>query len=306
MDDFDKIFEIIDNGGVIPENQLVIVLKLLMEILLTESNVIDISSPIVICGDVHGQLFDVFELVKNAGNPKDTKYLFMGDYVDRGHYSTLTFCYLALLKIKYPTNVYLLRGNHECRQVNQMYGFYSECQILYGHTGVWTFCNEVFDMLPMAALIDGKVFCVHGGISPDIPLVEMINTFNRFNELPNKGALCDLCWSDPDEIPQWRTNTRGSGHLFGQKQAFEFLHLNDLEFIARSHQIAQNGYQWFFDNSVVTIWSAPNYMYKTGNKATFMDYISSEPSQFEIVHFQECPPGKCKVPDEIPVSGYFI
>ncbi|EAY02205.1 Ser/Thr protein phosphatase, putative [Trichomonas vaginalis G3] len=299
----DAILESCKKGEQLSEGVFVELMLKLMEQLASESNLLELQSPIIICGDVHGQLFDLFELFDAAGDPAKYTFLFMGDYVDRGYYSVLTFSYLAALKLKYKDHIWLLRGNHECRQVNQMYGFYAECQMLFGHPGIWSLCNEVFDLLPMASIIDNEVFSVHGGISPDIALIEKINMIERNEEIPNKGPFCDLTWSDPEEGDQWRNNSRGAGYIFGARQVKEFCQLNNLKMITRSHQLAQNGYEWFFDNKLITVWSAPNYMYRTGNKATIMKYNHGE---YELVEFQPCPASRSKVPDELPTSGYFI
>ena len=111
-----------------------------------------VIAPVTICGNIHGQLDDLFQLFETAGGVGTDTYLFMGDYVDHGHFSIETVSYLAALKLKYPTKFYLLRGHHECRAVNQMYGFYNECVARYGHRGIWTLCNDVFDLLPMQPL----------------------------------------------------------------------------------------------------------------------------------------------------------
>ena len=226
----------------------------------------------------------------------------MGDYVDRGYFSLETFCYLGALKLIYPNQIFLLRGNHESRQVNQMYGFYSECISNFGHSGVWTLCNELFDLLPVSALIDKKIFSVHGGLSPKINYIGTINELNRNEELPPQGPICDLCWSDPDNVNSWKSNLRGAGYIFGKPQVDEFCHLNNLNFVTRSHQIAMEGYESFFDGKLFTIWSAPNYMYRTGNKASVMKFFND---QYEMINFSPCPKEKRKVPDEIP-TGYFL
>lgn len=310
MSDFnlDEIIATLQEGKTLPEKQLITLLMKFMEVLYTESNVLELQSPITICGDIHGQLYDLFELFKAARNGEsfgNQQFLFMGDYVDRGRFSLETFAYLVALKLRYPGKFYLLRGNHECRQVNQMYGFYNETQFYYGHAGVWSFCNEVFDILPMAAVIDGKVFSVHGGLSPDIALIEKISTFDRQAELPASGALCDLCWSDPDDTTNnWRENQRGAGYLFGAPQTKAFCHNNNLSLVTRSHQLAMEGFQKFFDDMLITVWSAPNYMYRSNNKATVMKYYSDKP--YELVEFKPCPDNERKIPEDIPTSGYFL
>lgn len=305
----DLIISTIEKGNPVPEGQLIKLLNKLMEILYCEDNVLELSSPIVICGDIHGQLYDLFELFSKAtdkGNIGSSKFLFMGDYVDRGYYSVETFAYLAALKVKYPSQFYLLRGNHECRSVNQTYGFYSESLTTYGHAGIWTLCNDVFDLLPMAALIDGRVFSVHGGLSPKITLIESIALLKRQVELPNSGPLCDLCWSDPGESDSWRENQRGAGWLFGAPQVREFCFNNGLQFITRSHQLAMDGYKWYFNNQLITVWSAPNYMYRSGNKACVMKYHPGHGNDYDLVSFDPRPDSERRVPTEKSTSAYFL
>ena len=302
----DLILNNIKEGKKIEENNLILLLKKLQEILFNENNILELTSPIIIVGDIHGQLPDLFQMFDTItpNGIKNSKFLFLGDYVDRGKQSMDTFTYLATLKLKYSNKIFLLRGNHECRQVNQAYGFYSETIQKYGHSGIWALCNEVFDLLPMAALIDNKVFSVHGGISPEANYLESIVLINRQDELPTTGVLCDLCWSDPDiDLINWKKNERGAGWLFGANQVNEFCHLNNLNFITRSHQLVQEGFQWYFDKKLITIWSAPNYMYRAGNKATIMKYNSEK--DFDLVFFDEYPPSKRNELEDLYVSQYF-
>ena len=301
--DLDFVLEKINRAETLDESTFVQILMKLMEVLSCEPNLLELTSPITICGDVHGQLEDVFQLFKTGGDPQTTKYLFMGDYVDRGYYSILTFAYLACLKLKYPGNIYLLRGNHECRQVNQMYGFFQECLNAFGHPGIWSLCNECFDLLPYCALIDGQIFSTHGGLSPDIPLIDKINSFYRVEDVPSSGPLADLTWSDPDE-GEWSENPRGAGHLFGEEPTATFCHLNGLKFITRSHQLAMSGYQWFFNNQLITVWSAPNYMYRSGNDASVMKYRPD--GTYDLCIFKPCPQNERIPPAEVPTIGYFL
>ena len=296
--DFDRLLERLATGEIIPEQEVMPILIQLMQVLYTESNVLRLFSPIVICGDIHGQLEDLLELFKVSGDMKQQKYLFLGDYVDRGYYSMNTFLYLVCLKLKSPDRFFLLRGNHESRQVSQMYGFYNECLLKYGHSGIWNMCNEAFDLLPVAALIDKDVFCVHGGISPDLPLIEMISLEKRRNELPPRGALCDLCWSDPDDTcRRWTLNQRGAGYIFGREEAKTFCRNNNIKLIARSHQLVMEGYQWYFQEATdnpanpkgtcVTVWSAPNYAYRNNNNASIMKLRFSETGDpYELTVFK--------------------
>ena len=139
----------------------------------------------------------------------------MGDYVDRGYNSVETLELLLCLKLKYPGHIVLLRGNHESRQISFSYGCYEEIMRKYGNTNPWRYFTEVFDYFSIAAIIEGKVFCIHGGLSPMISTVDQIRLINRKMEIPHEGAFCDLMWSDPDDIETWIMSNRGAGWIFG-------------------------------------------------------------------------------------------
>jgi len=301
--EINQFLETIRSGNRLTEEQTVYVFDKISEILYQEGTIHPLSLPITICGDIHGQLYDLFELFNVSGGPQNNKYLFLGDYVDRGYFSLETFLYLACMKLKYPENVYLLRGNHECRQVNQLYGFYDECVNLYGHAGVWRLCNEVFDLLPIGATVDNRIFCVHGGLSPDIKLIDQVALIERQDELPSNGPMADLTWSDPDDIEGWAVNQRGAGWLFGIHPTHDFCHNNDINLIVRAHQLATKGYQWHFnEEQLVTVWSAPNYMYRSGNDASVLKI--DENMQKEFVIFKAVPNDQRTMPDEAS-SQYF-
>ena len=270
-------------GEHLEEPVLVAICHKLIEILRREANVLYLRSPITVVGDIHGQMLDLFKMFRKSGFDEGTRYLFLGDYVDRGFSSIETFAYLALLKVRYPDRIYLLRGNHESRQVNQMYGLFNECLQVYGHAGVWFMFNTVFDLLPISAVIDNDVYCVHGGLSPDIRTIgRLVSDIDRQQEIPQTGPFADLCWSDPDDVKRFIPNRRGAGYIFGQNEVEEFLRINKLKFVARSHQLALPGYTWLFDNKLVTVWSAPNYMYRSGNKASVMEMSPDKEPYFRV------------------------
>ena len=151
-----------------------------------------------------------------GGDCPKTHYLFMGDYVDRGYYSVETWLLLLCLKVRYPDRITLLRGNHESRQISQVYGFYDECLRKFGSINVWRYCTDVFDYMSVSALVDGRFFCVHGGLSPSISTLDEIRLIDRKMELPHEGGMCDLLWSDPEEgLKGWGMNPRGCGFVFG-------------------------------------------------------------------------------------------
>lgn len=308
----------IGHGDIIEEELVVAILMKLMEVLYRERNLLILNSPIVICGDIHGQLDDLLQLFHESGDNRRLQYLFMGDYVDRGYHSLNTFLYLAVLKLLHPNQYYLLRGNHESRQLSMMYGFYNEIVLNYGHSGIWSLSNSVFDLLPMAALIDHEIFSVHGGLSPELPLIEMISQRNRQDEIPSSGAFCDLCWSDPEEVGSWKYNQRGAGFFFGEKEVSQFIWLNNISLITRSHQLAVEGYQYYFpckkgekrksgyakDGKLVTIWSAPNYSYRSENKASFMKYRFPDCDTYSITVFEA---NKTRiVPENFPVVSHYF
>ena len=303
----------------IRERDIETLFRKVSEILDREPNVLYLDSPIIVCGDIHGQMLDLFSLFKTSLDGRsfkdaNVKYLFLGDYVDRGFSSIETFVYLAFLKVRYPDKIYLLRGNHEGRQVNQMYGLFTDCMMLYGHSGLWFRINDVFDLLPVAAVIDKRVFCVHGGLSPHIALIEQICVLQRKRDLEG-GPISDLTWSDPDTVTTFRENRRGTGYLFGEQQTKRFLLNNKLMkqddkttptdprhgFIARSHQVAMKGFDWKHDDRLVIVWSAPNYMYTQNNEATFMTVNNEVGSKFTL--FEKDPKSHLK-PEDVVIE-YF-
>jgi len=268
------------------ESELKSLCEVVREILLEESNVQPVNSPVVVCGDVHGQLFDVIELFRQGGELPHTTYVFMGDFVDRGHHSVETLQLLLCYKARYPGSITLLRGNHECRQVTQVYGFYDECFRKYGSANAWKYCTEVFDYFALAAVIDGRVLCVHGGLSPRIRTIDQIRLLERNQEIPHEGAYCDLVWSDPEDIEDWAVSQRGAGWLFGANVTSKFNHHNGLELIARAHQLVQEGYKYMFpEKNLITVWSAPNYCYRCGNIASML--VFDEHMDRSILIFRE-------------------
>ena len=193
----------IRNCELLPELDLKHLCEYVQEIMLEESTVQPVTSPVTICGDIHGQFHDLLELFRNGGECPHTSYIFMGDFVDRGYNSVETMTMLLLLKARYPHRITLLRGNHESRQITQVYGFYDECQRKYGNANPWKYVTELFDWCPLAALVDGSVLCVHGGLSPDVRTIDQLRMIDRKMEIPHEGAFCDLMWSDPDDIDTW-------------------------------------------------------------------------------------------------------
>ncbi|KAK3410093.1 hypothetical protein EUGRSUZ_J02124 [Eucalyptus grandis] len=207
------------------------------DIFMQQPNLLELEAPIKICGDIHGQYSDLLRLFEYGGFPPIANYLFLGDYVDRGKQNLETICLLLAYKIKYPENFFLLRGNHECASINRIYGFYDECKRRF-NVRLWKSFTECFNCLPVAALIDDKILCMHGGLSPDLSNLDQIRNLSRPTVIPDTGLLCDLLWSDPGgrDMKGWGMNDRGVSYTFGADKVSEFLTKHDLDLVCRAHQ----------------------------------------------------------------------
>lgn len=252
--------------------QLEDLIKEAKDVLSKEDNMVRVRAPVTVVGDIHGQFYDLMELFKICGEPPHTNFLFMGDYVDRGNHSLECFCLVLALKVRFRDRVTLLRGNHESCEINKIYGFYDECFKKYGTEKVWKLFTEVFMCLPLSALIEDKIFSLHGGLSPQLSKIDDIARLKRFCDVPHEGPICDLLWSDPDDAKKgFNPSPRAAGFVFGIDVTEKFLHRNNLNLIARAHQLVMDGYNRNHKKMVVTIFSAPNYCYRCGNNAAIME-----------------------------------
>jgi serine/threonine-protein phosphatase 4 catalytic subunit len=305
MSDLDRQIEQLKNCEPLNESEVKALCLKAMEILVEESNVQRVDAPVTICGDIHGQFYDMKELFKVGGDCPKTNYLFLGDFVDRGFYSVETFLLLLALKVRYPDRITLIRGNHESRQITQVYGFYDECLRKYGSVNVWRYCTDIFDYLSLSALIENKIFSVHGGLSPAINTLDQIRTLDRKQEVPHDGGMCDLLWSDPEDIVDgWGLSPRGAGFLFGGSVVTTFNHANNVDYICRAHQLVMEGYKWMFNNQIVTVWSAPNYCYRCGNVAAILELDENLNKKFRV--FEAAPQDSRGAPAKKPAPDYFL
>ena len=240
-------------------------------ILFNEPSLLDIEPPVRICGDVHGQFHDLLR-VFDSGFVPENKFLFLGDYVDRGDQSIEVIGLLFALKILYPQNIFLLRGNHESIEMAEQFGFLDECVLKLNEDIFYKFMNA-FNYLPIAAVVGKKLFCVHGGLSPSLQTIDQIREILRPTCIPEEGIIADLLWSDPDPRTQdWGPNDRGATITWGLSAAKLFLENNKMEKVIRGHQLANEGYAFPFapDESVVTIFTASYYAKRYANKAAFI------------------------------------
>jgi len=234
-------------------------------------------------GDLHGQYFDLLRLFEYGGFPPESNYLFLGDYVDRGKQSLECICLLLAYKIKYPENFFLLRGNHECASINRIYGFYDECKRRYS-IKLWKTFTDCFNCLPVSAIVDEKILCMHGGLSPDLQRLEQISRIMRPTDVPDSGLLCDLLWSDPDkDVSGWGENDRGVSYTFGADIVSKFLDDHDLDLICRAHQVVEDGYEFFAKRQLVTVFSAPNYCGEFDNAGAMMSVDDTLMCSFQIL-----------------------
>ena len=253
------------------------------EIFVSQPVLLELEAPIKICGDVHGQFYDLLRILEFGGYPPDSNYLFLGDYVDRGKQSLETICLLLAYKIKYPENFFMTRGNHECSSINRIYGFYDECNKRFS-IKLWKTFTDCFNCLPVAAILDDKIICMHGGLGPDLDKIDRIRNIIRPTDVPERGLLCDLLWSDPDDSSNgFGSNERGVSVVFNGKIVHSFLKNNELDLICRAHQVVEEGYEFFADRKLVTVFSAPNYCGEFDNAGAMMSVDENLNCSFQIL-----------------------
>lgn len=277
----------LNREGKVRKEDCLELIKRVSDITGTEPNLLRLKDPITVVGDIHGQFYDMLKLLDVGGNPDTTQYLFLGDYVDRGSFSIEVLLLLYTLKLNHPDRIWLLRGNHECRQMTGFFNFKDECEYKYDLTVYYAFM-ESFDTLPIAAVINGKFLTLHGGLSPDLRVLSQIGGVNRFMEPPRNGLFCDLLWADPiDEEkeehlaqtgPFFPNDVRGCSFFFGYEAASGFLDRNGLLSVIRAHEAQLEGYKMHQTNektgfpTVITIFSAPNYCDVYNNKGAVLKF----------------------------------
>lgn len=248
-----------------------------------EPALLRLQGDVKVVGDIHGQFRDLMRIFKRGGMPPNQHYLFLGDYVDRGKQSLETIMLLLLLKLRYPQHVHLLRGNHESAGVTKVYGFYDECK-RRSTIKAWKCLVDVFNTLPIAAVVNERIFCVHGGLSPSLTSLSQIDAIQRPTDIPDYGLVTDLLWSDPDpQVKEWCENDRGVSFCFGPRSLERFCKKFDIDLVVRGHMVVEDGYEFFDDKRLVTVFSAPNYCGDFDNSGAVMNITRSLICSFDII-----------------------
>ncbi|KAI9207517.1 serine/threonine protein phosphatase Pzh1 [Polychytrium aggregatum] len=281
----------------IKNSEITWICQKIREVLLDQPVLLELNPPVHIVGDIHGQYNDLCRVFDMCGYPPSANYLFLGkypyllcnsrDYVDRGKQSLETILLLFSYKIKYPENFFILRGNHESASVNRVYGFYDECKRRC-NLKIWKVFTDAFNCLPIAAIVAEliflAIFCVHGGLSPSLNNMDEVRMIERPCDVPDFGLLNDLLWSDPSETAiDWEDNERGVSYCFGKTIVTEFLAKHDFDLVCRAHMVVEEGYEFFNDRTLVTIFSAPNYCGEFDNKGAVMAVNEELMCSFEIL-----------------------
>eukprot|EP00746_Dinoflagellata_sp_MGD_P002635 gnl/MRDRNA2_/MRDRNA2_105160_c0_seq1.p1 gnl/MRDRNA2_/MRDRNA2_105160_c0~~gnl/MRDRNA2_/MRDRNA2_105160_c0_seq1.p1 ORF type:complete len:1066 (+),score=191.69 gnl/MRDRNA2_/MRDRNA2_105160_c0_seq1:78-3275(+) len=266
----------------LPGDQIPLLLRAVRDVLLRQPTLLELDAPLKLLGDIHGQFSDLLALFELGGFPPQSNYLFLGDYVDRGKQSTEVICLLLAYKVKYPENMFLLRGNHECSSITRIYGFYDECKRRY-NIKLWKQFCDAFNCLPPAALIEDTVLCMHGGISPELSDWSQVRNLLRPTDVPDSGLLCDLLWADPDQdVSGWVENDRGVSFTFGPDVVTSFNQRMGLDLIVRAHQVVEDGYEFFGSRQLVTLFSAPDYCGEFNNAAALLEFSDDLTATFKL------------------------
>ncbi|KAE9414899.1 hypothetical protein Angca_006937 [Angiostrongylus cantonensis] len=290
----------------VSENDIMDTLKKARELFLSQPSMVELDSPVKICGDTHGQYTDLLRLFNKGGFPPLSNYLFLGDYVDRGKQNLEVILLIIAYKARllFPKNFFALRGNHECANVNRTYGFYDECMRRYQSQRMWQsfqvqnislptksikdliqHClQDTFCVMPLTALVADKILCMHGGLSPHLESLEQLRNIPRPTEATGQTLEMDLLWADPViGLSGFQANMRGASYGFGPDILAKFCNTLNIDLVARAHQVVQDGYEFFGGRKLVTIFSAPHYCGQFDNAAAIMVVDENLQCSFEIL-----------------------
>ena len=272
----------------VPVEMLKKILLYSADILMNEPNILKVSTPVYIVGDLHGHILDLLTILSNIGEPSTVKYLFLGDFVDRGEFSIEIINIILLMKILFPENVFLIRGNHEFRSITRVNGFGSDVVQLYNSEEIFDLFMYTFSQIPLAAVVDDFMVCLHGGIGPNFTSLKQLNYIVRPINDFNDPILVDLLWSDPCyTYDEYLTSPRQIGSLYGQAATKRFLANCGARFIVRGHQMVEEGIQTAHGGRVITVFSASSYCGIHQNKCGVL--YASEDHRYEEIKFDPNP-----------------
>lgn len=251
----------------------------------SQSRLIEIDGPVRICGDIHGQFPDLIRLFTQGGFPPDSNYLFLGDYVDRGSYSLETFLLCLAYKARYPNNFIMLRGNHELPHINEKYGFKEEICSRKGEFPIIIYDEicKMMNVMPMTGLVGGRILCMHGGISPHLKSMDDLRKLRSPFCVEDDSLENDIMWADPAKVTGWQPSPRGASVCFGEDIVHDICKRLDIDLIVRGHQCVQDGYEFFANKRLVTVFSAPHYMGQFTNRAAMCKVSAGLQVSFEVL-----------------------
>lgn len=260
------------NLPLVPLDSAVAICEEALKAFQREPVMLDLKSPRLVVGDIHGHVLDLFRILNTFGLPPRRKYLFLGDIVDRGEFSIETVLMIFLLKILFPLDVHIIRGNHEFLFLNQECGMMAQTVDFYGDVRMYQACLKAFSFMPMSARIDEKIMCVHGGIGPDLRSIAQLRIIGRpLNHFGDK-VVDPILWSDPsNECDMFAPSLRGTGFMFGASALKEFMERCQIDYVIRAHECVMSGVEWMFDKHLVTVFSASNYCGVSGNEAGVLE-----------------------------------
>ncbi|EHK19762.1 uncharacterized protein TRIVIDRAFT_193217 [Trichoderma virens Gv29-8] len=265
------------------EREIRLLCRKAREVFITQPTLLELDTPLKLMGDLHGQYYDVLRNFEYGGFPPLANYVLLGNYVGYGNQSIETICLVLAYKIKYPETFFLLRGNNETASESRINGFYDECMKRY-NIKLWETFVDLFNCMPLAAIVDEKIFCAHGGLSPDLNSMEQIRRVVRPTDIPDCGLVCDLLWSNPgSNILGWSGNNQEVSFTFGPDVVSRFLQKHDFDLIVRSHQFVEDGYEFFSDKQLLTIWGAPNWKGEYDNAAAMLSVDETLTCSFQIL-----------------------
>lgn len=263
----------------IPIPVLLSFIKHATEIFRDEPMILNLDGPITIVGDLNGHLPDLLRVLQKTGSPNIRKYLFLGNTVNRGQFSIEVISLILIMKILYPQQVFLIRGQCEFREFCESEGFLREIETLYENKTLYLPFIQMFNILPVAAIVNKKILCLNGGFGPSIDDLSTISQLKRPLVTFNSQVLVELFWSDPTEaLPMYLPSSRGYGNLYGEQALNDFLKAIKMKKLIRGHQCVAQGCQPLFDNQLITVFTASKFENSNNNKSGFVNIQSSEPN----------------------------